>query len=101
MAFYIHKLNPIFSHFNPNLTQSLLISVFGENHAKSFYFSEDPEEEIAAALYFIQNNFSDILLLDALTGEILHIIPINGNPTKKQEELLSSFSADAMVGGAN
>jgi len=101
MAFYIHKLNPIFSHFNPDLTQSLLISVFGENHAKSLYFSEDPEEEVGAALYFIQNNFSDILLLDALTGEILHIIPINGNLTEKQEELLRGFSTDTMVGGAN
>ena len=49
----------------------------------------------------IQNNFSDILLLDALTGEILHIIPINGNPTEKQEELLRCFSTDTMVGGAN
>ena len=49
----------------------------------------------------IQNNFSDILLLDALTGEILHIIPINGNLTEKQEELLRGFSTDTMVGGAN
>lgn len=101
MTFYKHKLNPIFSHFNPNLIQSLLISTFGENYAKSLYFSWDPEEEICAALYFIQNNFSEILLLDALTGEILHTIPINENPTKKQEELLSSFSEEIMVGGTN
>lgn len=92
MAYYIHKLNPIFSHFTPDLTQSLLISVFGENYAKSLYCSEDPEEEIGTALYYIQNKFSDILLLDALTGEILHIIPIDGNHTEKQEELLCNFT---------
>lgn len=99
MATYSNKLNPIFSNFTPDLTQSLLVSVFGENTAKSFYFSDDPEEEIAGALYFIQNNFSQILLMDALTGEILHIIPIL-NPSKNEEELLRSFSPETMIGGA-
>ena len=101
MTSYTHKLNPIFSHFNPDLTQTLLVSVFGENYAKSLYFSEDAEEAVEGALYFIQNNFSDILLLDALTGEILHTIPISGTPTEQQEELLCNFSAGDMGAGAH
>lgn len=100
MATYSNKLNPIFSNFTPDLTQSLLVSVFGKITAKSFYSSDDPEEEIVGALYFIQNHFSKILLLDGLTGEILHTISISGNLTEKQEELLRSFSADSMIGGA-
>jgi hypothetical protein len=99
MATYSNKLNPIFSNFTPDLTQSLLVSVFGKITAKSFYSSDDPEEEIVGALYFIQNHFSKILLLDGLTGEILHTIPIQ-NPSKNEEELLRSFSPETMVGGA-
>ena len=99
MATYSNKLNPIF-YLNSDLIQSLLVSVFGKDTAKSFYFSDDPEEEVAGALHFIQNYFSKILLIDALTGEILHTIPISGNITEKQEELLRSFSPDTMVGGA-
>lgn len=98
---YTHKNNHFLFNLNPDLTQSLLVSAFGETYAKSLYFSEDPEEEIKEALNFIIKTSSEILILDTHTGEILHQIPISGNLTEKQEELLRGFSCENMVGGVH
>lgn len=49
-----HKLNPTLKHLNPFIIQSMLIHSYGKTGTEAIYCSEDPEEEIAKALFSMQ-----------------------------------------------
>ncbi len=95
-----HKLNPTLKHLNPFIIQSMLIHSYGKTGTEAIYCSEDPEEEIAKALFIYQTYYSQIIITDAFTGEILEEIPLSGQLTKQQEEFLNNFSPASMWAAA-
>ena len=97
MTTYHNHLNPIFSHFNPDLTQSLLESTFTPSEIEAIYNFHDITAKIEEALYDIQTFYSKLLFVNSNTGEILHTFSFSTNPTKKEEELLSGFSSEVIV----